>query len=55
MPYAAYCINNNISLQDIRFYCRWFVRADVPVDVAKVRFYRLVSDTEEVARDIFKQ
>ena len=55
MPYAAYCINNNISLQDIRFYCRWFVRADVPVDVATVRFYRLVSDTEEVARDIFKQ
>lgn len=54
MPYIAYCINKNISLQDVRYYCRWFTRTGVPVDVAKERLYRLVSNTDDFDRDILQ-
>ena len=54
MPYIAYCINENIGLQDIRYYCYWFVHNQTPVDIAQERFYRLVNNTNEFDRDLWK-
>jgi hypothetical protein len=55
LPYVAFCLNKDIWIQDIRFYCRWFVQTNTPVDVAKERLYRLVENTDEFGREIWKE
>ena len=55
LPYVAFCLNKDIGIQDIRFYCRWFVQTGTPVDVTKERLYRLVENSESYGREIWKE